>query len=198
MKADQAAVDSARLQLSYTRVTAPIAGRVGLKQVDLGNVVQPTDANGIVVITQTRPIAMVFAVPAANVPLITTRLRANEPIAGRGVGPRRQRRDWRWAGWPRSTTRSTPPPTPSRSRRCFPNADDALFPNQAVSVMPAARHADRRARRAAGGGAARLAGLLRLRGQRRQHGQHAGGQARCGRRQLDGGGRRICKPATWW
>ena len=71
VKLDEAAVDSARLQLSYTRVTAPIAGRVGLKQADLGNVVQPSDANGIVTITQTRPIALMFAVPAANVPLIT-------------------------------------------------------------------------------------------------------------------------------
>src|SRR5207344_2655716 len=80
VKADQGTLDNARLQLSYTRVTAPIAGRVGLKQADLGNVVQPGDANGIVSITQTRPVAMVFAVPAAHVPLITTRLRANQSI----------------------------------------------------------------------------------------------------------------------
>jgi multidrug efflux system membrane fusion protein len=134
VKADQAAADTARLQLSYTRVTAPIAGRVGLKQVDLGNVVQPADTNGIVVITQTRPIAMVFAVPAANVPLITTRLRANEPIAveawDRGGSTRLA------LGRVASVDNAIDPTTDTiKIKALFPNADDALFPNQAVSVM---------------------------------------------------------------
>src|SRR5690606_34008425 len=53
---DQAAVDEARLQLGYTRITAPVAGRVGLRQVDAGNLVRSGDENGIVTITQTRPI----------------------------------------------------------------------------------------------------------------------------------------------
>ena len=52
MQADQGAIDNAKLQLSYTRVTAPISGRVGLRQVDPGNIVRACDANGIVVITQ--------------------------------------------------------------------------------------------------------------------------------------------------
>ncbi|MGS0758342.1 HlyD family efflux transporter periplasmic adaptor subunit, partial [Roseateles sp. GG27B] len=81
VKADQGLVDSARLQLSFTHVTAPIAGRAGLKQVDLGNVVQPSDPAGIVSISQTRPIALLFSVPAAHVPLISAGLRTKAAIS---------------------------------------------------------------------------------------------------------------------
>lgn len=72
--AGQAQVDAARLQLEYTRITAPIAGRLGLRQADLGNVVNPSDANGIVSITQVRPIDALFAVPEAHVDAIARRL----------------------------------------------------------------------------------------------------------------------------
>jgi len=133
VKADQGNVDSARLQLSYTRVTAPIAGRVGLKQVDLGNVVQPGDANGIVVITQTRPIAMVFAVPATHVPLLTTHLRAGEtiPVEAWDRGGKRQLA----VGRVETVDNAIDPTTDTiKVKALFPNADDALFPNQAVSV----------------------------------------------------------------
>ena len=64
---DKAQVDAAKLQLSYTRVTAPISGRLGLRQADLGNVVNASDANGIVTITQIKPIDAVFALPEAHV-----------------------------------------------------------------------------------------------------------------------------------
>ena len=133
VKADQGNVDSARLQLSYTRVTAPIAGRVGLKQVDLGNVVQPGDTNGIVVITQTRPIAMVFAVPAAHVPMLTTHLRAGEtiPVEAWDRGGKRQLA----VGRVETVDNAIDPTTDTiKVKALFPNADDALFPNQAVSV----------------------------------------------------------------
>lgn len=134
VKLDQAAVDTARLQLSYTRVTAPIDGRVGLKQLDLGNVAQPTDANGIVSITQTRPIALVFAVPAIHVPLITKRLRANEtiPVEAWDRGGKTQLAFGRVA----SVDNAIDPTTDTiKIKAVFPNADDALFPNQAVSVV---------------------------------------------------------------
>ena len=61
--ADQGQVDAAKLQVSYTRVTAPISGRLGLRQADLGNVVNPSDANGLVTISQVRPIDAVFSLP---------------------------------------------------------------------------------------------------------------------------------------
>ena len=130
----QAAVDSARLQLSYTRVTAPIAGRVGLKQADLGNVVQPADANGIVTITQTRPIALTFAVPAANVPLINARLRANEnvPVEAWDQGGKTRLAVGRVATLDNAIDAST---DTIKVKALFANTDDALYPNQAVSVI---------------------------------------------------------------
>jgi len=134
VKADQGNVDSARLQLSHTRVTAPISGRVGLKQADLGNVVQPGDANGIVVITQTRPIALVFAVPAAHVPQLTARLRAGDtvPVEAWDRGGKRQLA----TGRVETVDNAIDPSTDTlKVKALFPNADDALFPNQAVSVV---------------------------------------------------------------
>ena len=132
-KADQGVVDSARLLLSYTRVTAPIPGRVGLKQADLGNVVQPSDASGIVSITQTHPIALVFAVPATHVRLLTERLRTNQPLPVEA---------WNRGGTSRlavgrvaTIDNAIDVGTDTiKVKAIFPNADDALFPNQAVSV----------------------------------------------------------------
>ena len=63
LQADQGNIDNAKLQLTYTRVVAPISGRVGLRQVDPGNIVRAGDANGIVVITQLSPIGVVFPIP---------------------------------------------------------------------------------------------------------------------------------------
>ncbi|HEX4583712.1 MAG TPA: efflux RND transporter periplasmic adaptor subunit [Burkholderiaceae bacterium] len=72
--ADQAQVDSARLQLSFTHVVSPINGRVGLRQVDLGNVVHAADANGLVVITQVQPIDIVFPIPQDRLPAVQRRV----------------------------------------------------------------------------------------------------------------------------
>jgi multidrug efflux system membrane fusion protein len=80
VQSDQAQVESARLQLSYTRVTAPISGRLGLKQSELGSLVRSSDPNGLVSITQTQPMAVVFAVPEAHVPLIMRKLRAGQAL----------------------------------------------------------------------------------------------------------------------
>ena len=79
VQADQGAIDSAKLQLTYSRVTAPLAGRVGLRQVDPGNVVHASDANGIVVIAQVQPINVVFPIAEDNVPRVLKRLRDGEP-----------------------------------------------------------------------------------------------------------------------
>jgi multidrug efflux system membrane fusion protein len=133
VQADQGTVASARVQLSYTRVTAPIAGRVGLKQADLGNVVQPGDANGIITITQTQPISLVFAVPAAHVPLITARLRSGAaiPVEAWDRGGKQQLAVGRVA----TVDNAIDPSTDTiKVKAVFPNRDEALFPNQAVSV----------------------------------------------------------------
>ena len=66
VKLDQGLVDNAQLQLTYSRITAPVSGRVGLRQVDPGNIVHASDSNGLVVITQIQPINVVFAVPETS------------------------------------------------------------------------------------------------------------------------------------
>ena len=75
LQANEAQVNNARLQLSYTRVVAPIDGRLGLRQVDAGNLVHANDTNGIVVITQMRPISVLFTVPEAELPAVLDGLR---------------------------------------------------------------------------------------------------------------------------
>jgi len=133
LRSDQAAVDNARLQLSYTRVTAPISGRVGFKQADLGNVVQPGDVNGIVNITQTRPIALIFAVPSAQLPRVTAQLRANQPLE---VEVFDRTGNTRLAAGRISTTDNAIDPGTDtiKLKAVFPNDNDALYPNQSVSV----------------------------------------------------------------
>jgi multidrug efflux system membrane fusion protein len=63
VKSDQAAIDNANVQLAYTKITAPIEGRTGIRQVDQGNIIHATDQNGIVVLTQLKPISVVFTLP---------------------------------------------------------------------------------------------------------------------------------------
>jgi membrane fusion protein, multidrug efflux system len=66
VKADQAAIDSAQVQLNYTTVRSPINGRTGIRQVDIGNIVHANDANGLVTISQLKPISVVFTLPEQN------------------------------------------------------------------------------------------------------------------------------------
>ena len=70
VRADQAAVDNAKLNLAYCHITSPISGRVGLRQVDPGNMVHASDANGLLVITQLRPITALFTIPEDNLPQV--------------------------------------------------------------------------------------------------------------------------------
>lgn len=78
---DKAQVNNAKLQISYTRLTAPIAGQVGLRQIDQGNMVHASDANGVVVITQLQPISVVFTLPEDKVQAVIQRWRSNEPVS---------------------------------------------------------------------------------------------------------------------
>jgi multidrug efflux system membrane fusion protein len=80
VKVDQGQVDAAKLQLTYAKITAPISGRVGLRQVDPGNIVSTSDANGIVVITQLQPISVVFTLPEDNIPDVMKRLQAGAKL----------------------------------------------------------------------------------------------------------------------
>ena len=75
LKADQAQVESAKLNLVYSRITAPLSGRVGLRLVDLGNMVHATDAGGLVVIAPVQPINVVFTIPADSIQQVMARSR---------------------------------------------------------------------------------------------------------------------------
>src|SRR5690606_33468455 len=77
---DRAAENAAKLNLGYTKVTAPIAGRLGLRTIDVGNMVGPGDTNGVAVITQMTPIDVVFSVPQDQLPDIAKRLNAGEAM----------------------------------------------------------------------------------------------------------------------
>lgn len=133
VKADQAAVDSARLQLSYTQVLAPIGGRLGLKQADLGNVVRASDTNGIVSITQTQPIAVVFAVPETHLAQINRQLKANQPLPVEAWD--REQRQRLASGRVTSTDNAIDSATGTiRLKAEFANADGALFANQFANI----------------------------------------------------------------
>jgi multidrug efflux system membrane fusion protein len=80
IKADQGTIDSAKLQLVYSHVTAPISGRIGLRLVDIGNIVHATDTNGLLVITQLQPIAVIFSLPQDQLPQVATKLRNGEQL----------------------------------------------------------------------------------------------------------------------
>ena len=78
---DAGVVDNARLQVAYSRIGAPIPGRLGLRQVDPGNIVRAGDANGLVVITQLQPITVIYTIPQDNLPAVMQLLKTGERVA---------------------------------------------------------------------------------------------------------------------
>jgi membrane fusion protein, multidrug efflux system len=80
IRSDQGQIDNAKLQLTYSRITAPISGRIGLRLVDVGNIVHATDANGLLVITQLQPISVIFSLPQDQLPQVVAKLRAGAPL----------------------------------------------------------------------------------------------------------------------
>jgi membrane fusion protein, multidrug efflux system len=70
IKSDQALIDAAKVQLSYTRLTSPIDGVVGIRQIDVGNIISPSNTNGLVVVTQLHPISLIFTLPETSLPQI--------------------------------------------------------------------------------------------------------------------------------
>jgi multidrug efflux system membrane fusion protein len=81
IKADNATIDNAKLQIMYSHITAPISGRVGLRLVDMGNMVHATDTNGLLVITQLQPIATLFSLPQDQLPQVMARMKKGAPIS---------------------------------------------------------------------------------------------------------------------
>lgn len=133
VQADQAQVDTARLQLSYTRVTAPISGRLGLKQAELGSLVRSTDPNGLVTITQTQPMAVVFAVPEVHLPTILKKLKSGQTMAVHAWDRDRQQR--LASGRVSTTDNAIDLATGTlKLKATLNNRDGLLFPNQFVPI----------------------------------------------------------------
>ena len=133
LAADQAQVDDARRQLAYTKIEAAIAGRLGLRQVDAGNLVRPSDTKGIVVITQTRPIAVSFTVPEMELRQVIEPLRAGEQMPVEAWD--RNEQTLLATGVLKTVDNQIDLATGTlRLKAEFPNTDEKLFPNQFVNV----------------------------------------------------------------
>src|SRR6516164_7974625 len=82
IKADQALIDAAKVQLSFTRLTSPIDGVVGIRQIDIGNIISPSTTNGLCVVTQLDPISLIFTLPETNLPQIQQQqLKTKAPLS---------------------------------------------------------------------------------------------------------------------
>jgi multidrug efflux system membrane fusion protein len=80
VKSDEALIEQAQVQLDYTRLTSPISGITGVRQVDVGNIIHPTDPNGLVVVTQIEPISLIFTLPEADLPEIQQQMKNGKPL----------------------------------------------------------------------------------------------------------------------
>ena len=134
VEADKAAVKSAEVNLQYTRILSPLDGRVGLRQVDQGNYVTPGDANGLVVITQLKPISVLFTVPEDNLQAISKRLQAGAGLPSAAFDRSGSKKI---ADGTLQTFDSQIDPTTGtiKLRAQFPNETEALYPNQFVNIQ---------------------------------------------------------------
>jgi multidrug efflux system membrane fusion protein len=133
VKVDQSQIDNAKLQLVYSRITAPITGRVGLRQVDPGNMVTGNEANGLVVITQLQPITVVFSIPQDSVSAVMKRVQSGDKLPVEAWD--RELKTQLAAGVLASVDNVVDPATGTvKLRAQFANDDNALFPNQFVNV----------------------------------------------------------------
>jgi multidrug efflux system membrane fusion protein len=133
IKSDQAQIQSAKLNLTYSRIASPISGRVGLRLVDPGNMVHAADQKGLVVITQLQPIALVFTIPEDSLPQVLSQVRK-----GRRLHVEAYDRDLKKKiadGTLASVDNQIDQTTGTVKLKAeFPNQDGALFPNQFVNA----------------------------------------------------------------
>jgi len=131
---DEAAVNTARINLQYTHIVSPVTGRVGLRQVDQGNYVTPADANGIVVVTQLQPISVIFPIPEDNLPTIQKRLAEGATLE---VEAYDRTNTTKLADGKLLTLDNVIDTTTGtvKIRALFDNKDGALFANQFVNVQ---------------------------------------------------------------
>jgi multidrug efflux system membrane fusion protein len=130
---DQAGVDAAKLNLVYTRIIAPVNGRIGLRLVDPGNFVTMSDSTGICVITQMQPMSVLFSIPEDSLPQVRERLRAGAQLQVTALD--RAQKNQLGQGVVSTNDNQIDTTTGTiRLRALFDNADEALFPNQFVNI----------------------------------------------------------------
>lgn len=132
VRADQAQIDNVKLNLMYTRITAPINGRVGLRQVDVGNMVHASDPTGMLVITQLQPIAVLFTLPEDQLPAVSKRMHAGElPAEAYGRDDQTKLATGKLLTIDNQidTTTGT-----GKLKAVFDNRDNVLWPNQFVNI----------------------------------------------------------------
>jgi multidrug efflux system membrane fusion protein len=130
---DQSQIDNAKLQLTYSRITAPISGRIGLRLVDAGNIVHASDTNGLLVITQLQPISVIFSLPQDQLPQVNAKLHSGAQLA---VDAYDRDDTAKIASGKLETIDNQIDLTTGtyKLKSMFTNADNALFPNQFVNV----------------------------------------------------------------
>jgi multidrug efflux system membrane fusion protein len=134
IKTDQAQVDAQKLNLVYAHIVSPVTGRVGLRQVDAGNYVQTSDANGIVIVTQLQPISVIFTLPEDNLPAVLKQLHAGASLAATAY----DRTNTTELGKGNLETVDNQIDTTTgmvKLRAIFDNEQEILFPNQFVNVQ---------------------------------------------------------------
>src|SRR6266446_436207 len=130
---DQAQINNAKLQLTYSHITAPISGRVGLRLVDAGNIVHASDTNGLLVITQLQPISVIFSLPQDQLPQVMTKLRSGTQLPVEAF----DRDDTAKIATGKLQTIDNQIDVTTgtyKLKSIFSNEDNALFPNQFVNV----------------------------------------------------------------
>jgi multidrug efflux system membrane fusion protein len=133
VKADQGQIDNARLQLTYSHITAPFSGRIGLRQVDEGNIVHASDTNGLAVITQMQPITVIFSLPEDNLSQILGKLRSGARLPVEAYD--RDQKQKLATGTLLTVDNQIDPNTGTVKLKAeFPNKNYELFPNQFVNA----------------------------------------------------------------
>jgi multidrug efflux system membrane fusion protein len=133
IETDKGQIASAKLQLIYARVIAPVTGRVGLRQVDPGNMVQVTDPNGIVVITQLQPITVVFSLPQDNLTILMKRWNSGVPLPAQAYD--QEGKILLASGKLLAIDNQIDTTTGTvKLKAIFDNKDNKLFPNQFVNI----------------------------------------------------------------
>jgi len=134
IKSDQAQIDTAKLQLSYSRITAPITGRIGLRLIDQGNMIRANDPNnGLAVITQLQPIAVLFTIPEDQLQQVLPKMQAGQPLVVEAYN--RDLKQKLATGKLLTIDNQIDPNTGTvKCKAIFSNDDNTLFPNQFVNA----------------------------------------------------------------